>query len=99
MGAIARAMKNFGVERLVLVKPCALGDEAEKRAMHGLDVLRSAKIVDSFEEALEGLDFAAATSGVATDTPRELSSRSLGTSAMDRVVLPTTRTRAAVVAA
>ena len=66
VGAVARAMKNFGLDELVLVRPCAVGEEATKRAMHGIDVLKKAKTVYSEEEALKDVDFVAATSGVDT---------------------------------
>ncbi len=85
IGAIARAMKNFGLEELVLVRPCAVGEEATKRAMHGIDVLKNARTVFTDEEAFEGMDFVAATSGVDTAnekhfarismTPREFSEK------------------------
>jgi len=66
VGAIARAMKNFGLDDLVLVRPCAVGEEATKRAMHGIDVLKSSRTVFSEEEAFKGVDFVAATSGIDT---------------------------------
>ena len=66
VGAVARAMRNFGIEDLVLVRPCAIGEEATKRAMHGLDILKNAKTVFSEDEALKGADFVAATSGIDT---------------------------------
>ena len=66
VGAVARAMKNFGLDELVLVRPCAVGEEATKRAMHGIDVLKKAKTVYSEDEALKDVDFVAATSGVDT---------------------------------
>lgn len=66
VGAIARAMKNFGLEDLVLVRPCAVGEEATKRAMHGIDVLKKARTVFSEEEAFKDVDFVAATSGIDT---------------------------------
>ncbi|HEY5605727.1 MAG TPA: TrmH family RNA methyltransferase, partial [Thermoplasmata archaeon] len=31
VGAVARAMRNFDVAELVLVKPCTLGEEARRR--------------------------------------------------------------------
>lgn len=69
VGAVARAMMNFGLEELVLVRPCAIGEEATKRAMHGLQILNSARTVFTEEEALKGADLIAATSGI--DTPSE----------------------------
>jgi len=85
VGAVARAMRNFGARDLVLVKPCLLGDEAYKRAMHGVSVLQSATTVDSFDAAVKGADFLVGTSGIDTRsekrfarisvTPRDLAER------------------------
>jgi len=66
VGAIARAMKNFGLDDLMLVRPCAVGEEATKRAMHGIDVLEKSRTVFSEEDAFEDVDFVAATSGIDT---------------------------------
>ncbi|WP_174589945.1 RNA methyltransferase [Methanocella conradii] len=63
VGAVCRVMKNFGFSELFLVKPCELGDFAKAMSMHARDVLESARIVDTFEEALEGVDIAIATTG------------------------------------
>ncbi len=46
VGAVARSMKNFGFEDLVLVDPCELTEEADKRAKHAKDVLKDAEIWD-----------------------------------------------------
>lgn len=69
VGAVARAMRNFAVDDLVLVRPCSLGDEARKRAMHGLPVLEAARTVEDFEDALADADLVVGTSGI--DTPSE----------------------------
>jgi TrmH family RNA methyltransferase len=45
VGFAARAMKNFGFSRLVLVDPCPLGDDAIARAGHARDVLDAAERV------------------------------------------------------
>lgn len=73
IGAIARAMKNFGLEELVLVRPCAIGEEATKRSMHAIDILRNAKRVFTEAEALIGADFVAATSGISTSNEKRFS--------------------------
>lgn len=73
VGAIARAMKNFGLEELVLVRPCSIGEEATKRAMHGIDVLKKAETVFTDAEAFTGVDFVAATSGVDTSNEKHFS--------------------------
>lgn len=62
VGSVARAMKNFGFTDLVLVEPPAIGEEAKGRAMHAWDIVESARTVDSFDEAIEGLDFVVGTS-------------------------------------
>jgi len=66
IGAVARAMKNFGVRRLVLVNPPPIGDEARKRAMHGLDVLESAVSFETLDKAVNGADLVVGTSGIDT---------------------------------
>jgi TrmH family RNA methyltransferase len=62
VGAIARVMKNFALEELVLVNP-QFEDmlEAEIRTMHGIDVLKNMKIVNSFEESISDVDFIVGT--------------------------------------
>jgi len=66
IGAVARAMKNFGVNHLVLVNPCQVGDEARRRAMHGLDILESASTVKSLGAAIRRADLIVGTSGIDT---------------------------------
>lgn len=46
IGAVARAMKNFGFEKLVLVDPCELTEEAAKRAKHAKSLLKNAEVKD-----------------------------------------------------
>ena len=85
IGAVARAMKNFGARRLVLVDPCPIGDEARKRAMHGVEILDTARTAPSLQAALKGADLVAGTTGIATMsekkflrisvTPREFAER------------------------
>ncbi|MEM2145937.1 MAG: RNA methyltransferase [Candidatus Jordarchaeaceae archaeon] len=62
VGAIARAMKNFALEELVLVNP-KFEDmlEAEIRTMHGIDVLKNMRIVNSLEAAFSDVDFVIGT--------------------------------------
>ena len=83
VGSVARAMKNFGVSDLRLVNPPPLGEDARRRAMHGIDVLTAAKRYTTYTEAIRGADLVVGTSGVKTEserkfhrqatTPRELS--------------------------
>ena len=73
IGAIARSMRNFGLEELILVRPCAVGEEATKRAMHGIDILKNARTMLADENALNGIDFVVATSGVDTVNEKKFS--------------------------
>ncbi len=64
LGFIARLVKNFDAEELVLVKPVArIGEDAYRFAANGRDVLEErTRIVESLEEALKDVDFSACTS-------------------------------------
>ena len=45
LGAVARTMKNFGFNDLVLINPkCRIGIEAKKRAKNAVDLLKKIKI-------------------------------------------------------
>ena len=62
IGAVARAMKNMGLEQLVLVSPRQFPHpEATARASGADDLLSRARVVESVPEALEGCGFVAAT--------------------------------------
>ncbi len=65
VGSIARVMKNMGLTQLVIVNPeCdPLGEEARMMAVHGLDVLESARVVPDLASALDGCHRVAATVG------------------------------------
>ncbi|NET33330.1 MAG: RNA methyltransferase [Cyanothece sp. SIO1E1] len=70
VGAVARVMKNMGLQQLVLVKPkCdSLGVEAQQMAVHAVDLLEAAQSVMTLPEALQGCQRAIAT----TARPRAL---------------------------
>ncbi|WP_036481463.1 RNA methyltransferase [Myxosarcina sp. GI1] len=63
VGSIARVMKNMGLSQLILVNPRCdrYSDEAKKMAVHAIDVLENAVIVDSLPTALVGCQRAIAT--------------------------------------
>jgi len=83
IGAVARLMGNFYLDDLYLVDPAEIGDEAEKRAMHGKDILHEAKEVDDYNSLVETFDLVVGTSGINTEkekkflreaeTPRKMS--------------------------
>jgi tRNA (cytidine32/uridine32-2'-O)-methyltransferase len=53
IGAVARAMKNMCLERMVLVNPKEFpSPEADARASGAQDLLHAARVVDSVEEAV-----------------------------------------------
>lgn len=55
VGSIARAMKNFGFEKLYLVSPVFDSfDKAYAAAMRARDVLEKARVVTTLQEAFEG---------------------------------------------
>ncbi|QCU90595.1 RNA methyltransferase [Thiomicrorhabdus sediminis] len=55
IGAIARAMKNMGLSQLVLVNPKEFPSSvASARASSACDILDSAKVVNSIDEAIVG---------------------------------------------
>jgi tRNA (cytidine32/uridine32-2'-O)-methyltransferase len=62
IGAAARAMKNMGLESLVLVNPRQFPHpEAQARASGAADVLAAARIMPSLTAALAGCGYVAAT--------------------------------------
>lgn len=63
IGAVCRAMKNFGLRDLIIVNHPELSDDAYKRAMHSTDILDNAIHAKTIKSALKNIDFIAATSG------------------------------------
>ncbi|NYT03059.1 MAG: RNA methyltransferase [Methanosarcinales archaeon] len=73
VGSVARAMKNFGFRRLVLVKPCRIGDFGLAMASHARDVLEEARVVFTVEDAVAGANLVVGTTGkLPGDQPRHL---------------------------
>src|SRR5690606_20514062 len=63
VGAAARAMRNFGLNDLWLVAPrCRLDERARALASHAADLLDTARVVASPDEALVGVSLAVGTS-------------------------------------
>jgi TrmH family RNA methyltransferase len=60
-------MANFGLDELVLVDPCAIGDDAYRRAKHGSFILDSAVVTDSLKEAVRDCFLIVGTSGIVTE--------------------------------
>ncbi|MBT0571504.1 RNA methyltransferase [Curvibacter sp. CHRR-16] len=81
VGAAARALKTMGFDDMVLVAPrwpnVLRREETIQRASGALDVLRNCRVVDTLDEALEGMTHLCATAmtprdfGPPTRSPRE----------------------------
>ena len=71
VGAVARAMKVMGFDDLVLVQPrwpdVLLRPEALERASGAVDVLEKARVVQTWEEAVEGVEYLCASAMTARD--------------------------------
>ncbi len=63
IGGVARAMKNMGLSRLVLVQPRQFPDEqASWRAAGALDLLERAVVCDTLDEAIADCQYVVGTS-------------------------------------
>ncbi|MBC8027310.1 MAG: RNA methyltransferase [Steroidobacteraceae bacterium] len=68
IGAVARAMKNMALSRLVLVRPKAFPhEEATARAAGAADVLAAVTVVDTVAAAVADCGFVAATTSRSRD--------------------------------
>ena len=64
IGAVARAMANFGVTDLALVNGCEINDDGYARSKSGKPILENLKRFDTMEKALADCDIAIGTSGI-----------------------------------
>ncbi|WP_211474058.1 RNA methyltransferase [Collimonas humicola] len=97
VGAAARAIKTMGFSELVLVNPrfpdVLQREEAIAFASGAQDILASARIVDSVEQALDGCNFAAALSARLREfsppltAPRALAAQLAGDVSLNAAVL------------
>lgn len=74
IGSIARVMRNMALKELVMVNPRCnpFSESAKLMAVHGLEVLENAKIVDSLSSALQGCHRAIATTARGRGIPTKL---------------------------
>ncbi|MBU1198057.1 RNA methyltransferase [Candidatus Micrarchaeota archaeon] len=73
LGSVARVMANFGCTQLYLVRPKVIANaEAIKYAKHARSILKRARTVEHLEEALHGMDWVVATTGVPARYRRKL---------------------------
>lgn len=75
IGAVARAMKNMGLQDLCLVSPKRFPDpEAEARASGATDILEHACLVSTLDEALQDCHFVVGTSARGRHIPWPITS-------------------------
>jgi tRNA/rRNA methyltransferase len=73
IGAAARAMKTMGLDALYLINPKSFPNkDAEARAAGAWDVLNTAKLCSSLDQALSGTVLAAAVTARARDLAHEV---------------------------
>jgi tRNA/rRNA methyltransferase len=81
VGSVARIMKNMGLQQLVLVHPHCdpMADEAQKMAVHAVDILENTITVLNLPEALQGCQYAIATTARSRslETPLETPKQAL----------------------
>jgi TrmH family RNA methyltransferase len=74
IGAIARSMRNFDLNDLWIINPKTRIDGDERAyAMRGLQILESARIVQSLDEALKDIHVVVGTSSVAARSSSNVS--------------------------
>jgi tRNA/rRNA methyltransferase len=98
VGATARAMKTMGFGDMVLVKPrwanVLRREETIQRASGALDVLANARIVETLDEALDGMTHLCATAmtprdfGPTTMAPRQHFAELLSNKELDATAVP-----------
>ncbi len=71
IGFLARTMKNFGFDSMILVSPPEFDDDVYRFSKHARDVVENAIILSSFSEVRDKLDYLVATSGVDTASPKK----------------------------
>ncbi len=77
IGFLARTMANFSLKNLILVNPPPLDNDTYRFAKHAKYIVDNAIIMESFDELREFLDYAVATSGVDTASPKKFKRISL----------------------
>ncbi len=67
IGFLARTMKNFGLDHLVLINPCQMEHEAYYQSMHAREIIYNRQEYNSLPEFMEKecIDFIVGTTGTA----------------------------------
>jgi TrmH family RNA methyltransferase len=73
VGGVARAMKNFGFDKLWLINPkTEIGIKAKTFAMHAEDILLKAKIVKNIDSAKKGCSYVVGTTSISAKSSSNL---------------------------
>lgn len=89
VGAVARVARNFGVDRLTIVAPrAALGQEARRRSMAGLALLKDARVVPTVAEAVAGTDFVVGSTDLSTGRSNAYLRRSVSPERLGEMLAP-----------
>lgn len=64
IGSVARIMKNFGFNDLILINPPIIDIESKKMAMHAYDILENTKIYDKIEDIIYDSDYVVGTTSI-----------------------------------
>ncbi|MGQ9468210.1 MAG: RNA methyltransferase [Nitrososphaerales archaeon] len=76
VGHVARVMKNFGLEGLLLINPKVDLIKARKFASHGVDILEKAKEI-SFDELTKSFNMIVGTTAIAAKRPSKILRKAL----------------------
>ncbi len=71
IGFMARTMANFGFEKLILVAPPNIDDDAFRFSKHARHIVENAIIMENFDSLRKFLDVCIATSGVSTESAKK----------------------------
>ncbi len=71
VGFLARTMANFDFDKMILVNPPELDDDAYRFSKHARSIVENAMVMNSFREVREFLDFMVGTSGISTKSAKK----------------------------
>ncbi|MCD5424891.1 MAG: RNA methyltransferase [Methanosarcinaceae archaeon] len=64
VGSVARVIKNFGFNELILVNPCVLEGESRAMSAGASDILNNARTVESISDAIGSANIVIGTTGI-----------------------------------
>ncbi|MCI4337038.1 MAG: hypothetical protein L3K17_07605 [Thermoplasmata archaeon] len=89
VGAVARVARNFGASRISIVAPRAsLGQEARRRSMGGLPLLKDARVVQTLDEAIADTDFVVGSTDLSTGRSNAYLRRSVSPERLGEMLRP-----------